>query len=204
MNKDMNKDFSIVLVGTGGQGVITLLQILAEAALIQGYDVKTSELHGLSQRGGSVEVHLRFGEKVFSPLVAQGSADLILALEAQESLKSCYYAGEQTTFLINKFFIPILGQKPISEKNIVKEIEKFTKNVIVIPASDICDKALGRSVVAGVYLISYAARNNLVPLDPESVSRAIDAAVSKKYLELNKKAFEVTRCQSTNPYESTN
>ncbi|MCK4859179.1 MAG: indolepyruvate oxidoreductase subunit beta [Candidatus Omnitrophica bacterium] len=189
----MDKDFNIVIVGTGGQGVITLLQILAEAAMIEGYDVKTSELHGLSQRGGSVEVHLKFGKKIFSPLVPQGGADLILSLEAQECLKSCYYAGKQTTFLINRFFIPILEQKPLSEKAIVKELEKFTKNIIVIPAADICEKKLGKNVVAGVYLLSYAVYNKIIPLKPSSLSRAIDIAVSKKYLELNKKTFELVR-----------
>ena len=88
-----NKNFNIVIVGTGGQGLITLLQILAEAALIEKFDVKTSELHGLSQRGGSVEVHIRFGKKIHSPLVAQASADLILALEAQETLKASTFAN---------------------------------------------------------------------------------------------------------------
>ena len=189
----MNKDFNIVIVGTGGQGVITLLQILAEAAMIEGYDVKTSELHGLSQRGGSVEVHLKFGKKVFSPLVPQGTADLILSLEAQECLKSCYYAGKQTTFLINKFFIPILDKKPLAEEVIVKELEKFAKNVIVVPAADICEKELGKNVVAGVYLLSYAVFNKIIPLKPSSLSKAIEKAVAKKYLELNRKAFELAK-----------
>ena len=66
--------FNIVIVGTGGQGLITLLQIVAEAALRVGLDIRTSELHGLSQRGGSVEVHIRFGKKIYSPLIAQGKA----------------------------------------------------------------------------------------------------------------------------------
>ena len=93
--------FNIVIVGTGGQGLITLLQIIAEAALASGFDVKTSELHGLSQRGGSVEVHIRFGKKIYSPMVPQGKADLIVALEMQESLKASYFANRKTTFLIS-------------------------------------------------------------------------------------------------------
>jgi Pyruvate/2-oxoacid:ferredoxin oxidoreductase gamma subunit len=123
--------------------------------------------------------------------VPQGDADLILSIEAQECLKSCYYAGKQTTFLINRFFIPILQQKPLSEKAIVKELEKFTKNVIVVPAADICEKELGKNVVAGVYLLSYAVYNKIIPLKPSSLSKAIDIAVSKKYLELNKKTFDL-------------
>ena len=112
--------FNMLIVGTGGQGQITLLQVLAEAALIENLDFKSSELHGLSQRGGSVEVHIRFGEKIYSPLVKQGGADLIISLEAQESLKSCYYGSKQnkTIFLVNEFFSPIQGAEKTYSKNI--------------------------------------------------------------------------------------
>ena len=106
MPKNLEK-FNIVIVGTGGQGLITLLQIIAEAALFEGYEVRTSELHGLSQRGGSVEVHIRFGKEVFSPLVSQGEADLILGLEMQEALRAYPFANSGTAFLLNKKIISI-------------------------------------------------------------------------------------------------
>ena len=189
------KEFNIVIVGTGGQGLITLLQILAEAAMSEGYDVKTSELHGLSQRGGSVEVHIRFGKKIFSPLVAQGGADLILGLEMQECLKATYFSNPKTIFLINKFFVPILGQKPLSEGEILKNLKKFSKNIIVIPAADICQTKLGSNVVAGVYLLSYAAFKKIIPLKPNSILRAIKDIVPKKYLDLNKKTFGLARSE---------
>ena len=182
----MKKDFNIVIIGTGGQGQITLLQLLAEAALVEGYDVKTSELHGLSQRGGSVEVHIKLGKKVYSPLVAQGGADLILALEMQESLRGLYFSNKETTFLINKFFIPILGEKLLKESEILKDVKEFTKKVIVVPASDICKKELGSEVVAGVYLLSYASFKKIIPLKPDSVLKAIEKVMPEKYLELNK------------------
>ena len=83
-----HKTFNIILSGVGGQGIITLLQILAEAAFVEKYDVKTSELHGLSQRGGSVVAHLRFGEKIFSPLIKATEADLILSLEISEAVRA--------------------------------------------------------------------------------------------------------------------
>ncbi len=187
------KEFNIVIVGTGGQGLITLLQILAEAAKIEGFDVKISELHGLSQRGGSVEVHIRFGEKIFSPLVAQSGADLILGLEMQECLKACYFANTKTTFLINKFFIPILGQKSLTEKQILNELIKFTKSVISIPAAALCEKELGKSVVAGVYLLSYAVHKKIIPLRQNSILKAIQKIVPKKHYELNKKTFELAK-----------
>lgn len=189
----MKKEFNIVIVGTGGQGLITLLQILAEAALIENYDVKTSELHGLSQRGGSVEVHIRFGEEISSPLVVQGGADLILALEIQESLKGIYFANKKTTFLLNKFFIPILGEKLLKENDILKELKKISENIILIPADEICEKELGKNVVAGIYLLSYACFKKNIPLKPNSILKAIEKVVPEKYLELNKKTFNLAR-----------
>ncbi len=192
MEKSLEQ-FNIVIVGTGGQGLITLLQILAEAALIEGYDIRTSELHGLSQRGGSVEVHIRFGKEIYSPLVAQGGADLILALEIQESLKGVYFANENTTFLINKFFIPILGEKLLNEEEILKELKKISKNHVLIPAADICEKELGSNVVAGVYLLSYASFKKIIPLKPNSILKAIQKIVPKKHYDLNKKTFELAK-----------
>lgn len=183
------KQFNMLIVGTGGQGQITLLQILTEAALFEGYDIKTSELHGLSQRGGSVVVHLRFGKKVYSPLIPQGKANLILGLEMQECLKACYFANPKTAFLINKYFIPIPFQKPITENEILKTLKKFTKNIKIVPAAVICQKKFGTNVVAGIYLLSLAVFTNLIPLKPNSILRAIKKIIPEKYLELNLKTF---------------
>lgn len=185
--------FNIVIVGTGGQGLITLLQIIAEAALDSGFDVKTSELHGLSQRGGSVEVHIRFGQKIYSPMVTQGKADLIIALEAQEALKAAYFAGPKTTFLIAEHIIPIPLQKPLTKEQVSNLLKKISKKIRVVPAAQICQEKLGTSVVAGIYLISLASFNNLIPLKPASILKAIKQVIPRQYLELNKKTFELAK-----------
>ena len=185
--------FNIVINGVGGQGLITLLQVIAEAALSEGYDIKTSELHGLSQRGGSVEVHVRFGKKIYSPLVAQGKADLAISLELQESLRSCYYAGSQTTFLVNKQVVAIPLQKSLSEAEVVSGLKKASKKVKLIPASEICQKNVGTSVVAGIYLISLACFKEILPLKPASVLKAIKKTIPAKYLELNEKVFSLAK-----------
>jgi len=123
------EQFNMVIVGTGGQGLITLLQIISEAALAEGYDIRTSELHGLSQRGGSVEVHIRFGKKIYSPLVMRAKADLILGLEMQEILNGIYFANPKTKFLINQFVIPISLKKPLSENETLNQLKKISKNI---------------------------------------------------------------------------
>jgi indolepyruvate ferredoxin oxidoreductase beta subunit len=187
------EQFNILIVGTGGQGLITLLQIISEAAVGEGYDIKTSELHGLSQRGGSVEVHIRFGKKIFSPLVAKGKADLVLALEEQESLNGIYFANPKTTFLINQFVIPIPLANPANETEIMGELKKISKNIVLIPAEKICQEKLANSVVSGIYLMSLAASRGLIPLSSDSILSAIKKTVPEKYLELNVKAFELAK-----------
>lgn len=188
----MKNNFNIVISGVGGQGLITLTQIIAEAALIEGYDVKTSELHGLSQREGSVETHIRFGKEVFSPLIVFGEADLVLGLEIAEALRAVSFANKKTVFLINKYYIPYDGG--FSERELIQEINILIKNRgYLIPASEICKKELGKEVVSGTYLLSYAVFKKLLPLKPESILKAIRNVIAKKYLELNEKTFELAQ-----------
>jgi indolepyruvate ferredoxin oxidoreductase, beta subunit len=190
MKKKKNQ-FNMVIVGTGGQGLITLLQILAQGALIESLDLKTSELHGLSQRGGSVEVHIRMGKKINSPLVAEGKADLILALEMQEALNAAVFSGPNTFFLINRHLVPIPFQKPFSEKEIESSLNKISKKISFVPASEICQKELGKNVVAGVYLLSLASLEGLIPIKPASLLKAMKEVIPGKYLEINRKTFEL-------------
>lgn len=202
----------MLIVGTGGQGQITLLQILAEAALIENLDFKSSELHGLSQRGGSVEVHIRFGKKIYSPMVPARRADLILGLEMQESLMAANFASPKTNFLVNKHIVPIPfpsgargkkifisfdlpsvseGGRNLAEKQILTIFKKISNNINLISAEKICQEKLGSSVVAGVYLVSLAAFKNLIPIKPDSILKAMGKIIPRKYLKLNLKAFKL-------------
>jgi indolepyruvate ferredoxin oxidoreductase beta subunit len=182
--------FNIILCGVGGQGIITLLQILTEAALIEGYDVKSSELHGLSQRGGMVVTHLRFGEKIFSPMILPGKANLILGLEISEALRKIDFSNEKTIFLVNKKYIPYPNCLP--EEKILKELKKI-KNLYLIEASKICQEKLKNEVLAGIYLISFASFKNLIPLKPSSLKKAIKKIIPQKYLEQNLKALNLAK-----------
>ncbi len=190
----MNKTFNIVAVGVGGQGIITLTRVLATAAMLEGFDVKTSELHGLSQRGGSVETHIRFGESVYSPLVKQGGADLIISLEFQEAFKACYYGSREngTVILVNNHVIPILGgKKTISIEQNPSELRKFSNKVIFFPATKVVEKEIGNPVLAGTLLLSVAVFKRLIPLKPDSLLNAIKEVIPGKYLQINKKAFKL-------------
>ena len=173
--------------------MITLLEILSDAAVKQGLDAKTSELHGLSQRGGSVEVHIRFGQKVFSPMVAAKGADLIVGLEMQECLKAAYFAGPKTRYLIDEMIIPIPGKEPLAKEDIIENLKKFTKNIEVVNANEICKKELGTAVVSGIYLLCLAAFRKLIPLEAEMMLEAIKTSVAPKYLDLNIKTYELAK-----------
>lgn len=192
-NKSIKKDFDMLIVGVGGQGLLTLLKIISEAAISEGKEIKTSELHGLSQRGGSVQVHIRFGKKIHSPLIERQKAELVLALEAQEALNGVYFSGKDTNFLINQHFIPIPFQVTKTEEQINKELQKAAKAVIFIPAEKICKERLQNSVVSGVYLLGIAVAQGLIPLKPESLKESIKKIIPQQYLELNEKAFDLAK-----------
>lgn len=178
------------MTGVGGQGIITLVSILDEACLVQGYDVKSSELHGLSQRGGSVITHIRFGKKINSPLVAKGEADLIIGLELVETLRDSDFAGPETKFLVNDYSMGFPGYP--AKQEILEGFNKIAKDrVSLVSAAEICKKELGKEVVAGVYLLGYAVKNNLLPLKKESFEAALKNVIPQKFLDLNINAVKL-------------
>lgn len=188
----MDKIFNIVISGVGGQGLITLLNLVSQAALDSGYDVKTSELHGLSQRGGSVEVYIRFGPKVLSPMIMRGRADLIFALEEQEALNGAQFASKTSVILVNKYQTPTLSETKTSQE-VQQLLKGVSKNISFIPVSEICQKELGTDVVSGVYLLGYAVHRGCLPLKPEIIKEAIKKTMPEKFWELNMKAFELAK-----------
>lgn len=186
----MKNNFNIIISGVGGQGLLTLTKIIAEAAMMEGYQIKTSELHGLSQRGGSVQTHIRFGKEVFSPLISLGKADLILGLEVAETLRNINYANPKTIILGDKYQLSY--QDSLSVDQITKKINALFKGKkYLISASETCKKKFGNEVVAGVYLLGYAVKERIIPLRANSLLRAVSMVVPEKYLDLNKKAFNL-------------
>lgn len=192
------KEFNMITIGVGGQGILTMMRIIAESALKQGYDVKTSELHGLAQRGGSVPCHIRFGKKIYSPLVMEGEAHLIIALEPLEALRACYFGSKQneTTFLVNNYKIipisvPIMKEKYPSLNKIFENLKHFSSKVIVINASEIVKKEIGTMTPTNIYMLGYALSKDLISLKRELVLEGIEEIIPEKYLDVNKRVFEL-------------
>lgn len=170
--------------------MITLTQIIAEAVLIEGYDIRTSELHGLSQRGGSVQTHIRFGPQIYTPLICPAKADLILGLEISETLRNINFANSETLVLANEYHLVYSGSLKADE--IARKLKDlFKKRLYLVSASEICEKELGKEVVSGIYLLGFAVNKKLIPLKPKSVLEAIEKVIPEKYRELNIKAFRL-------------
>ncbi|MEM5878929.1 MAG: indolepyruvate oxidoreductase subunit beta [Candidatus Aenigmatarchaeota archaeon] len=182
--------FNLVVAGYGGQGVLSLAEIIARAAIEEGYEVKAVEVHGLSQRGGALQCHVRFGEKVFSPLVRKAGADLIIALDVLEAWRACYYANKRTVVLTDK---KLLSPKPLAEisdvKNILEEMKKIAK-VEAVNASEIVEKLTGEAAMSNIFMLGYAVKKKLLPIRKENAWKAVSQRIRPQFLEANKKVFE--------------
>ena len=185
------KKIDYLLAGVGGQGTILASRVLASAGLELGYDVKTAEVHGMAQRGGSVESHVRWGEKVYSPLVEHGMADYLIGFEMLEAARWLTYLNKDSVTLINRFRIPPplvnlgKGRYP-SEKEIETLLQSGGAKVKWLNATDIADKA-GNQAMAGVVLLG--ALSNLVGGDQEIWLRVIKELVPARFVDMNQKAF---------------
>lgn len=182
---------NVLIVGVGGQGVITLSDLMSRAAALAGFDVKKSEVHGMSQRGGSVNSHVRFGPRVWSPLVEPGQAHLVLALEKLEALRYLPYLDPAAgSLLINDQRIdpiPVASGQMKYPDDPIGQCRAAAKRVTVINAKSEADKLgnprLQSTLMAGAASVALG-------LPAEFWMAAIEARFPKKWLEPNRKAFE--------------
>jgi indolepyruvate ferredoxin oxidoreductase beta subunit len=185
----MSEVKNILLVGVGGQGTILASKILSEALAEAGYDVKMSEVHGMSQRGGNVSTQIRYGEKVYSPIIGLGSADVIVAFEKMEALRWVEYLKKGGKIVINDFEIPsapILMGKAVYPGAIVETLAEKA-DILVFKAADIA-KELGNSRVMNIVLLGALVKAmNIQGIDWEEKIRK---NVKKGFEELNVKAFQ--------------
>ncbi len=178
------KEFNLIVVGYGGQGVLSLAKIISSSALKQGYQVKQAELHGLAQRGGSLQCHVRFGEEINSPLIKK--ADLIISLETVEALRACSFADENTNIITNsKIF-----RFPYDSNSIFSKIKKHTNHLHTVDADKIVKSLTGNIMGVNIYVLGSALKNKILPLEKKLIWKTLEEKLNKKYLEENKKVFE--------------
>lgn len=176
---------NIVLAGVGGQGIILASRILSEAALEEGFDVKKSEVHGMSQRGGSVVSFLRVGEDLQSPLIAHGTADLLLAFEPLEAVRYLHFVKDGGVVVSNDRPIPV-GDYPTVDE-LIETLGKRAETVVV-DALELATQA-GNPLTQNVALVGVAASH--LPFADDTLLSVIRRLVPEKAKDVNEKAFHL-------------
>jgi indolepyruvate ferredoxin oxidoreductase beta subunit len=183
------KVFNILIAGVGGQGVLLTSKIIAEAALLQGLDVKQSEVHGMAQRGGSVLSQVRFGDKVFSPIIAEGEADLLIGFEPLETARYLHFLNEGGIVVYNTHPIGTIGVS-IGKETYPQDIhETIKKHASEVHPFDATKVAIEVGEKRAVNLVLMGAVLRFLPLKESVVDEAITNSVPKKALDINRKAF---------------
>ncbi len=190
----MSEVKNILLVGVGGQGTILASSILSKGLIEAGYDVKMSEIHGMSQRGGNVSTQIRYGEKVYSPIIGKGEADVIVAFEKMEALRWIEYLNPKGSMVINDFEIPsvpILMGKKEYPPGILDEL--YSKvNIKVFKAGEIANQLGNPKTMNIVLLGSIIKAMNLTHINWENI---IKSSVKKGFEEVNIKALNAGMAQ---------
>jgi len=184
------KTQSILICGVGGQGILTASDLLSDVLLQAGFQVKKSEVHGMSQRGGDVVSTVRFGAEVFSPLPAVGEPDYILAFEKLEALRQLRFLSPQGIVLVNDFVwepLPVAAGFEKYPQDVVERLQAKAGELVVIPATAIA-AGLGNEKASNVVLIGLLASR--MKIDKSVWLEVLRRKVPQRFLDLNLKAFE--------------
>ncbi len=185
------KTTSVMIVGVGGQGSLLASKLLGRLLTDEGYDVKVSEVHGMSQRGGSVVTYVRFGEKVYSPIVTEGEADLIIAFEKLEAARYAKFLKKDGRMVVNTQQIdpmPVIIGAAVYPEAVLTELTDKGMQVEALDALSLAEEA-GSSKAVNIVLMGRAARQFDIPYD-RWIS-AIENTVAPRFIEMNKKAFDL-------------
>jgi len=185
------KTTNVMIVGVGGQGSLLASKLLGNLLVKEGYDVKVSEVHGMSQRGGSVVTYVRFGDKVYSPIITEGEADIIISFEKLEAARYAPYLKQGGTIIVNTQQIdplPVITGAAEYPCNVLEELSDKGVSVEAIDALSLACEA-GSAKAVNIVLLGKASKKFNIPY--ERWIDAIETTVAPKFVELNKKAFEL-------------
>ncbi len=182
---------SIMIVGVGGQGSLLASRLLGNVLLAQGFDVKVSEVHGMSQRGGSVVTYVKYGDKVYSPVIEQGEADAVISFEQLEAARWLPYLKKGGYLITSTQKIdpmPVITGAMEYPEDIIKKISDLGVDITAVDALKLAEEA-GNSKASNVVLMGVVSTK--MDFDDKLWQDAIEQCVPEKFLELNKKAFEL-------------
>ena len=187
------KTTSVMIVGVGGQGSLLASKLLGRLLTDEGYDVKVSEVHGMSQRGGSVVTYVRYGDKVYSPIVTDGEADIIIAFEKLEAARYARYLKADGVIVVNTQEIdpmPVIIGSAQYPQNVLDELTGKGVSVEALDALSLAEEA-GSSKAVNIVLMGHLSR--YFDFTEEEWLEALEQSVAPKFLEMNKKAFAMGR-----------
>ncbi|MEN6642379.1 MAG: indolepyruvate oxidoreductase subunit beta [Armatimonadia bacterium] len=189
----MSETTSVVLVGVGGQGILLASEVTARAAMLAGYQVKTNEVHGMAQRGGSVVAQVRYGAEVFSPLVASGTAAVLGSLERIEALRFAHYLKPGGLAVVSsQMIVPVTvstgqAQYPADAQ------ERLSQAFPRLTYLDAAEMALDLGNIRAANIVVVGALSQGLDLPPEAWHEALTACVPARHLDVNLRAFEAGR-----------
>ncbi|MCR4952845.1 MAG: indolepyruvate oxidoreductase subunit beta [Treponema sp.] len=182
---------NILICGVGGQGTVLAAKVLSAAAISKGERVLSAETIGMAQRGGSVTSHVRIGEDIFSPLIPQGQADIIIAFEAAEAARNITYLKKDGMVIVNKKVVQpttaSLTGKTFDANEMISYLEKSAAKVIAVDTDQAC-RDLGSSKVVNMVLLGAACKTGLI--EKNDLKDAIKQLVKPDFYELNCKAVD--------------
>ncbi|HSM23403.1 MAG TPA: indolepyruvate oxidoreductase subunit beta [Anaerolineaceae bacterium] len=192
MEQNYPNGINFLLVGVGGQGTILASNVLADLGLSLGYDVKKAEIHGMSQRGGTVISYIRWAKEVFSPIISKGEADIIVAFEKLEALRAVEQIKPDGLILINDYeIVPVTVSSGMSEyptdQKIKDLIHNFTAKDYWVKGMQIAEE-IGYPKASNVVLLGALAK--ILDIDKQQIFQIIKNKIPPKYLPANEKAFE--------------
>lgn len=189
----MSKTINIALVGVGGQGTLLASEVISRAAMLAGFDVKKSEVHGMAQRGGSVVSQVRIGEKVYSPLIPEGETDFLVSFELLESLRYADTVREDGVVLINRqTIVPVTvssGQQPWVTDIEERIAKAYAKHKII----DALHMARDLGNTRTVNMIMTGALSRMLEIEQDAWEKAVAELVPARHKEVNLRAFAAGR-----------
>lgn len=188
-----NKVTNVLLAGVGGQGTLLASEVLSEALMLAGYDVKKSEIHGMSQRGGSVTSHVRFGAKVYSPLIPEGEADILFGFELLETFRTLPMLRPGGSVVANDLKImpaPVAMGQELYPADIPAKIARAFADTAIVNGMELATQA-GNVRTVNIALLGVLSRR--LDLAPEVWQQALSKQVPERFLQENLRAFELGR-----------
>jgi len=192
----MNEEYKMVLVGVGGQGILTISDVIAIAAQEKGLHVLGSEVHGMAQKGGSVITNLKIGKELYSPTIPIGSCNVLVGLEENETLRYIQFLEPGGVVITSRAVLyPVSWKKEklaadLAHEKIEENLTKFKAKIIRIDAEKLALEA-GLALAQNIVLLGALSQIEDFPLSEEELKSALKARVPAKYLDQNLKAFEL-------------